>query len=443
MGQLLLCIDQLDLKDLFKVHFSPHQSVELIFADDTDGLEKYFSLFPDITAVVTVATYKEIQTAKKIDSILCEQNKECDFYVIGPTQDKELKTSHHHFRLEEHQKMIADLKVKFGISESGSAEEIKSDFVSMPSHLFLHFNTLPFDLYLKLSRDGVDKFVKRIPAQENYSHDTLENYISKGASEFYFEKQYIKNFSKLLVDQLEGRIGTSTSVLSDQLQVESEVFHSSKDIINSLGLKPKVVSICEMAIKNIHDRLKEEKNLKNFLQSLNDKPNLQYQYSFVSITSLICSQILDQKELPQLKKDEFSLRLVFASYFSDISLSNEVFMKCRTDEELMKLNKEEQIHIGKHAQKSAELISTYPLIPADVVKIVQQHHGSLNGIGFPATPAASISPLTSILMVAQEFSHVILQSKNLKLSGILDQVDAKFKGTTCEGATKELINSFK
>jgi len=99
--------------------------------------------------------------------------------------------------------------------------------------------------------------------------------------------------------------------------------------------------------------------------------------------------------------------------------------------------------VNKHAQKSAEIVGTYPLIPSDVVKIILQHHGTLNGIGFAATPAAAISPLTAILIVAQEFSSIILQTKGIPTSTIFEQLKAKYSGTSCETATNELIASFQ
>lgn len=340
MSQLLLCLEQSELKDLIKVHFSPYESVELIFTEDSADVLNFMNMFPDIKAVVSQSHIKQKPAAVHIDQILNNQPNPCDFFVIGNSKGIELKSCNKFFQIDEYQKMIENLKRLLGVESDTDSSAGLTDYVSMPSHLFLHFTSLPFDLYLKLTSNGADKFVKRIPQNESYDHETLEGYINKGISEFYFEKANIKNFSKLLVEQLENRITQKgSSFLEEQLKIESEVFHSSKDIINSLGLKPKVVTICERAIKNIHDRLKEEKNLKSFLDSLSSKENLQYQYSFVSMTSFICSQILDQKELSKQKKDEYSLRLVFASFFSDISLSNEGYLTCRSEEDLAALPK--------------------------------------------------------------------------------------------------------
>lgn len=443
MCHLLLCLEQSELKDLIKAHFSPYNSVELIFTEEAPDVLNYINMFPDVRAVVSQSHIKQSEAAKHIDQMLSNQPNPYNFFVIGAF-DKDLKNCKKQFKIEDYDQMILNLKKLLGIEENAPASESLSDFVSMPSHLFLHFTTLPFDLYLKIKTADSEKFVKRIPEGEAYSSELLEGYIAKGAKEFFFKKSHIKSFSKLLIEQLETRITQKNSGNGkEQLKVESEVFHSSKDIINSLGLKPKVVTICEQAIKNIHDRLKEEKNLKVYLDSLTSKDNLQYQYSFISITSFICSQILDQKELPRGKKDEYSLRLVFASFFSDISLSNEKFLACRSADDVLLLPKNEQDHVNKHALRSAEIIGNYPLIPSDVVKIVMQHHGTLNGVGFATIPAPAISPLSAILIVAQEFSSMILQTKGIQLPVILDQLSQKFNDTSCESAVKELISSFQ
>lgn len=70
----------------------------------------------------------------------------------------------------------------------------------------------------------------------------------------------------------------------------------------------------------------------------------------------------------------------------DVSKDNCVSMPAHLFLHFTALPKKEQEHVNKYAQKSAELVGTYPAIPTDVVKIIMQHHGSLNGIGLPSTP---------------------------------------------------------
>ncbi len=275
----------------------------------------------------------------------------------------------------------------------------------MPSHLFLHFTLLPFALF---KRSGTDEFSEVIPANTSFTSESLYQLIHEGHTELYFDKQHIRNFSKSLIEQLEGRItAPEKHSCHDQIKIEAEVFHSSRDIINSLSLKPKVVSICDKAISNLKTRLKIEKDLMTYLDKLNVKSTYHYHFSHVSISSFIAFQVINQKEIPSYKKDELALKLLFSAYFSDLAISEET-------------------------------VSHYPRITPDVLKIIHETNEAKNRL----SKESQLHPLSSILIVAQNFADQILLNRAISNKEILDNLELRFKGTPCQSAYFDLLAIF-
>ena len=143
----------------------------------------------------------------------------------------------------------------------------------------------------------------------------------------------------------------------------------------------------------------------------------------------------------------------FAFFFHDIFLVpiykkhpdaiNEEDLLFRDD-----VSDEDKKIVLEHASLAGQVVAKFPRCPMGADMIVTQHHGMTNGHGFAINFKDDISPLSKIMIIAEEVTTYILQSVNPnqkedekisinkeKVIGILDE---KFKSHTY----KKIIDAF-
>ncbi len=277
-------------------------------------------------------------------------------------------------------------------------------WTSVPLAALVHFTSVPFDLFIKLSDQ---KFVKRINKHDEIGKDLLKALQEKGVQDLYCEKKYNRDFSMMLINNMINRVDRPYETITEEIHAKSEVFETTREIIQSLGVSGRVVDVCDAAVDAMClDVLKAPNEFTAYLESLKGDQSLEFQFKLINLTNYIGSQLILDMGLPQ--EDEQVKKLVFASYFSDMAIKNPIFIHYRRPEELLGLTEEEQKELNFHALKASELVTNYRDLPADVGLIIRQHHGSFSGIGFPGDKPSDLLALSKILYVAQDLSHTIL-----------------------------------
>lgn len=393
------------MKDLIRINFRHSQFIQPIVTESSDEAQALFDLTQDIDIIIT-----QSNTAYEINEELKKNNRPCKLIVIG--DDPKLSSPYDLFPMNQIRDVFNILREKYGGVE---VEDVSKDnCVSMPAHLFLHFTALPFDVFLKVQQGNEAKYIKRFNASEPLEHDAINKYISRGVSDFYLEREWLKDFSKLLILQLEERLTESPVNGEGQLVAEGEVFNSLKDMVKSLGLKPQVVKLCEISMQNVQRRLQEESPFKSFLESLKSNQDLSFHFAFIQLTSLLCSQYVEHTDWPKKQKDDLVEKLVFSSYFCDMSLTSDEMLLARFENDLEKFNSADIEIINTHAQKTAESIKKYPGAPQEVDKIIIQHQGSMNGFGLNRYPTGGTLLSSQILFYSQDLALRILNAHGKK-----------------------------
>lgn len=297
-------------------------------------------------------------------------------------------------------------------------KELKSFFVpdelpkvgwtSVPLCTLVHFTTLPFDLFIKISEN---RYIKRIPAFEQIEDELVNNLESKGITDLHCEKRFGRDFSMMLINNMINKIDNDYSSVEDELFAQSQVFQTTQQIIHGLGLSGRVIEVCETTIdKMCQDVHKAPAEFGRYLLELKRQKNLAFQYRFIILTNYLGAQLIFNMGLPQA--EEQVRKLIFSSFFCDMTLKNpnHIFHR-KSDDGSQTLGLEEQNEINFHALRASELISTYRNAPKEAALIIRQHHGSLSGIGFPADKSRQLLPLAKILVISQDIAMAILSDE--------------------------------
>jgi hypothetical protein len=411
-ANVIVFTKRMDFKTLLEIECKGLTGFSPVIKDSVEELESFINLGSDIEILVVDDPQDNMMSSinqeGQIKNILVLSDKE--------TTDKKTKS----FPTNAVESLVNHLKII--LSPNGSRQE---GYISIPIDSFIHFKILPFDLYIKISEG---KFLKRIPANEDIDESTIEGFKSKGITEMHFERKYNRDFSMMLLNNMINKVESDYTSEDAKNKATNEVFLTTKDIVQSVGLPPKVIQVCESVMERITQDVTTNKDkFSNYITDLKTSSNLNFQFRFIELSSFIATRIVDS--LNEGTKDEQIKTIVFASFFSDISLKESSQLDLRSADSIKDLWEEDKKLVSEHPFKASEVISKYKNAPAMAGDIIKQHHGSLDGKSFPKTIAPTLLPLAKCLMAAQELAFNILKNPNTPAIDVIKQVTKKFEGT--------------
>lgn len=276
-------------------------------------------------------------------------------------------------------------------------------YLSMPTKLFFHFEKLPFDIYLNLDF----RHIKYIHADDEIDHSRIKHLLDQGIMELFFESIHRQEFSSHLLGRLKDQLNEPTNSFVTKTTNSSSVHRTLSEIVTTLGFRPKIQTICQMALDSLTKEIEAigHHDLNRYLKVLKTR-DFDVSYKHIQLTSFCCVNMVEKLEWP--KAQELSRKLVYASYLSDFSLQRPEYLAMRKEYDVCDLNTEERQLVEEHPLRSSKLLNSVPFICSDTMKIILQHHGSPTGVGLKNYQHPSLTQLTLVFIAAQEFASRIL-----------------------------------
>lgn len=416
-SQIIAFTKRFEFKTLLDIECKGMTGFAPVVKDSLDDFQSLLGLLTTIDVLI-IDEPPAAGDYKFLLELVSEKSSDIKSILLVSNETSGLKNSKS-FPLNEIQGFIDHLK-----SLLGAQDAPLSGYISVPSDSLIHFKILPFDLYIKISEE---KFLKRIPANEDIDEATVLAFKSKGITDLYFQKQYNRDFSLMLLNNMINKVEKNYESESEKIKARNEVFLTTKEIVQSVGLPPRVVQVCESVMESIsEDVIKGKDKFSSYLDRMKSQNNLNFQFRFVELTSFIASQIVDQLNVGD--KNEETKKVVFAAFFCDISLTDASQLDYRTEGSCVDLWGEDKKAVAEHALKASGIVAKYKNAPVDADIIVRQHHGALDGIGFP-TPSDNMLPLAKCLMAAQELAYAILKQPAKSPESLVNEAVGAFSGS--------------
>lgn len=416
-SQIIAYTDRIEFKTLLDIQCKGITGIAPVVKDNTEDFTSFLNLLGEIDILII-----DQPKTKKDYSFLLQavQDKEDSIKNIILISDESLKTTRSLvFPQNQVEKVIEHIRELLSSSESS----YKDGYISVPIDSFLHFKLLPFDLYIKLS---ADKFIKRIHANEDIDENTIRALKEKGVAELFFGRKYNREFSLLLLNNMINKVERDYDTLDQKLRAKSQVFVTTQEIVQSVGLPPRVIEVCESVMDSISvDVLKGKDKLSTYLTQMK-QTDLSFNYRFVELTSFIAVQLVEAHKFHG--QPEEIRKIVFAAFFADISLSDPSQIECRSNDSLKDLWPEDQKVILEHALKSSQVVSKYKNAPLGADEIIKQHHGSVTGVGLGKI-SDQILPLSRCLMASQEIALGLLKNEGTSPGKVVEDLIQKFENT--------------
>lgn len=423
-ANVIVFTKRMDFKTLLEIECKGLTGFSPVIKDSVEELRSFINLGSDIEILVVDDPQDTVM------STIDQEGQVKNILVLSDKAASQQKTKS--FPTNAVESLINHLKTI--LSPNGSSQE---GYISIPVDSFIHFKILPFDLYIKISEG---KFLKRIPANEDIDESTITAFKAKGINEMHFERKYNRDFSMMLLNNMINKVESDYTCEDAKNKATNEVFLTTKEIVQSVGLPPKVIQVCESVMERITQDVTTNKDkFSNYITDIKTSSTLNFQFRFIELSSFIATQIVDS--LNEGNKEEQIKTIVFASFFSDISLKESAQLEYRSADSIKDLWEEDKKLVAEHPFKAYEVVSKYKNAPIMAGEIIKQHHGSLDGKSFPVKIDPTLLPLAKCLMAAQEFAFNILKNPNMPANEVISLVTKKFEGSPIHSYMKIMDES--
>lgn len=318
--------------------------------------------------------------------------------------------------------------------------KVHPDKENVPPHIpfelvfFKNMETTPCDLFLKMLRSDGEHFVKRYRAKDSIDQDIIDKY-SKGdkVKYFYVESKdrfaFFNHMVKICFDYI---CKEKASEVHLNIGRHAENYQIIQDMVNVFGIEEETIRVCDQTIKKMLDQVRQFNQLNDLLPTVLSSPG-SYMYKHCYLNLLMTAHLLPSLKWSGQKHYELVMeKMCYAIFFHDICLQDEKLVRIANKIDFYKaenLTPKEREIVLNHANMASTLLQRYHGLPSGVDIIVKQHHGTTNGIGFTDYYKASISQMSMMFIILEEFVGQVLDYHSHKqgILKIIDDMSRKFE----------------
>lgn len=428
--QIFAYTENLNMKTLLEMECKELLGIKPVLHDSCEDLKYVLSIFQSIDLLVIDVPLDERRNKQLYDILQYSRNKIKKILIYGDNEWPDYQF----FSRSEITELFEEIKKCSGVDKRAAEE-----WTAIPISTLIHFQSLPFDLYIKLSDQ---RFVKRIPAYEVVSFEVTEALFQKGVTDLYCDRKYKREFSMMLINNMINKVERTYSSYSLDLLAQQEVFKTTREIVQSLGISGRVIEVCEASVaRMMKSVMSKDDELRSFIQCLSKDRKLNFHFKLINLTNYIGGQLILEMAMPQ--HEEQVRKLICASYFCDMTLTNPGHLYHRKADDAGALTLHEQNEVNFHALKASEIVSKNKDIETEVAVVIRQHHGSFSGIGFPVEKSSQLLPLSKILIVSQELAFAILTQTEVPAMDVLKEQLRKIQSESLRELVNVLENTFR
>lgn len=430
--QILVIEEKQELLDLITMNLKTNDTFEVIPKLTISEGKGFVDLLPELKLIIINNSTQFDERLALIDYVLKEK-EDIEMIVVSST----IKTEHPRLmlvdRIDDPMKLMKLVKKKFA-EDFLSQKDAAYSPVSINN--LKYFKKLPCDVYIKRKDGDTVKYVKLINSGDALPKDFIQKYSGKKVEEMYISKgqkeDFTKEITKLFLDFFKQKSEKKEMSFESFEEIHKQAFEQMTDLgFTQMSTK--------LAMESVSDLMCELEGRQDFKGLLNHvyKTDAPYSYRLSYMSSLVGHALVKKFNW----SNETNLQtIMYSAMFADLGLSD-AELKIRSEEDFNKaiLGKEMKDALVKHAYTNGNRFKNVNGIPDDVSKIIIQHHGAYNGIGYPHNISSQISNLALCLMVAQEFVHYILAGGNrINVTEAIEHIKEMYSSPKLDSILKQL-----
>jgi len=437
MSQTILIHDNQDLRKLYSLNLTTYSATDIVDRNNAKDTIELLAILPTINLIIAKNNIGDENTAEDIYDYLQDNNLDIPLIVLGDCPE----ISHETLCLKsptDWEILIKHASKLLGITEEEVKKKVVPNHVPIKLTYFYEIDHTPCEIYIRIKKGpGEFEFIKRLHAQDNFAATDIDKYEAQGLTELYIPKDYHQYFVNFVTNNILKKLELSDLGIQDRLNATSSGYELVRDRAEEIGIDENIQELAQQSILSMIKAIEENTKLSSLLKMLLSS-KISYAYQHAHLVCVIGNFILSKQ--PWYEKKHLNI-FASAAFFSDITLKtiDQIRVNSNDDFDLVSLTEDQINEVNSHANDAAEIIIGTPIYSEYLYAVIQQHQGSMTGIGLPDDPSEDIHPLAKVFVIADYFVKLMLDPKAPKnKKEILTIIYASFNNTSYQKIIKVL-----
>lgn len=411
MSQAILISDNEVVNSLYEVNLKAYVDTNVTVKKSVDGAIKLIEQMPNVDVILC---FKELKSEKdaitKLHDFLVQNKINIPVIVLGSLKENEFSDVLIINNKYDIRSMLRGVAKILQITAKDMALKQVPKYFPVPLKLFSSLKTTDSDIYFAHKKDEFEYEYFLIIEKNKTLGDSLKKYIEEGVNHLYVDARerlkFINKASAIIVEALEREDLTN----ADHIQITSQGMGIvAEEIFENNEVSTEIAKISHACIESIGQVVKDMPKLKGLLKLLMDAKT-GYVYVHSVLTTYVASGIIKHMSWGSQEQQN---KVAFALFFHDIYLIP-IYAKypevINEEDFLFNENVEEgdKKIVIEHAHLASQTLKSYPRCPIGADMIITQHHGMTNGQGFAVHFKDDISPLSKVIIIAEDITQTIL-----------------------------------
>ena len=437
MSQVVLISTNEVVNSLYEINLRAYVDAQLVIEKD---IEKALAH----EKIDVLLCFQELSSSNNIYAKIAEKKVSVPVIVLGDSGEERLSGVSVIKNKYDIRSMLRAVAKILNVSAKDMASKEVPKFFPVPLKLLKDMKFTESNIYFR-HPDQDEYFL--IIEKNNELGDKLKKYIKEGIKYLYVDSRerlrFVNKASALVVAELERDDLTH----ADHIQITSQGMElMAEELFQNQEVSEEMAQISRACIESIQQVISEVPKLKGILKLLLEaKTGYVYQHSVLA--TYIASSMI--KHMSWGSQEQQS-KVAFALFFHDIYLIPlyEKYPQIMNEEDFLYLpsiSEQEKRIVVEHASLASHILKNYSRCPIGADMIISQHHGMINGQGFAVNFKDDISPLSKVIIIAEEVALNIFKRVHEKQKDLLNydvlvpMLREKYKNHTYQ----KIINAFE
>jgi HD-GYP domain-containing protein (c-di-GMP phosphodiesterase class II) len=442
MGQALIISNHSDLLNIFELNLRAYVGLNCvsIFSKDEAPVISYLNLNLEIDVAILYLENIEnmMDQNKKIVDIILQSNPHFPIVVLGQDEGSmsDVLCIKNPFNIK---KIVSSIAHLLNITARQMYEKETLPYFQIPIDSLKIFERSPMNILQRTKSEEFSFQYKIVILEGERVAPAILKLNAENTKKVFIDSvhrlKFINLSNQLVVNALEKKENLSSEEAINYIQVAAEVV--AEQVLVNPKMTAEVARISKRCVDEMGKVVLENPKMKKLVAALLENKT-DYLYFHAILATFYAEKIITNMSWGS---EEQVRKVTFAFFFHDIFLVPiyKKYPNASQEEDLYfdeATTEEDKKIILDHAKLAGELIQTFPSAPMGVDMIITQHHGMVGGSGFAQNYRDDISPLSKVMIIAEEASYETfkLYKENkldvLNYETICDFLEQKFPNHT-------------
>lgn len=448
MSHAILISNNEVTNNLYEVNLKAYVGVSVTIKRNLKGAMALLEQSPRVDCIICFRELNEKDNAiLKLFDFLREKKLDLPVVVLGEHSEKIQNSIVIKNRYDIKSLLQAVAKILEITAQDMAARGVPK-FYPIPIKLFASLETSVCDIYFRNKTADFEYEYFKIIEKGSSMGGALGKYLEQGIEELFIESDMRLKFINKTSSAVVKELSNSDLSTSEKVELTAQGMGIvAEEIFETDEVSEEIAQISNACVRSMQQVVQDTPKLKGILSALLEN-KADYAYKHTVLTAYIATQII--KNISWGSNEQIA-KVTFALFFHDIYLVP-IFKKypdCTNEEDLLfrsDVTDAEKEVVLEHARLAGQLVKTFPRCPMGADMIITQHHGVTTGKGFAVSFKDDISPLSKIILVAEDVcSEILTRLRKGEKKGLSDKttyleaLNEKYKNHTY----RKIISAFE